>query len=196
MGCFTDTLSADVLVNCDYLGQGGIEDDVILIPHNDVDKTASTFNVSNRMLFDDLACKAGKTGFLLEGIKQAQGFLVEFVPGDDVLDKFRHSYDGVIASPTTANRLEASKLSKGEAYLVVIRKRFKGVAEADEFIVLGWDTGVYITVMTENSREADGMFKFTLSSKDKYLEYDMARNLLETDNATTLVAFNNKFATA
>ena len=50
MGCFTDTLSADVIVNCDYLGQGGIEDDVILIPHNDVDKTASTFNASNRML--------------------------------------------------------------------------------------------------------------------------------------------------
>ena len=121
---------------------------------------------------------------------------MEFVPGDDVLDKWRHTYDGVIASPTTENRLEASKLAKGEAYLVVIRKRFKGANGEDEFIVLGWDTGVYITVMTENSREADGMFKFTLSSKDKYLEYDMARNLLETDNATTLLAFNNKFATA
>ena len=195
MGCFTDTLAADITVNCDYLGIGGVEDDIVLIPHNDLDKTASTINATNRMLFDDFACKSTKTGFLLEGIKQVQGFLSEFVLGSDTLDKWRHVFDGVIASPTAANRLQASKLAKGEPYVAVIRKRFKGLNGADEFLVLGWDAGVYITVMTENSREQEGMIKFTLSSKDESLEYDMVRNLLDTDNATTLTAFNNKFAT-
>ena len=193
MGCFTDILAADILVNCDHLGIAGVEDDVVIIPHNDVDKVASVLNATNRMLLDDLSCKTGKTGFSLEGIKQVQGFLCEFVPGSDTLDKFRHVYDGVIASPTKENRLQASKLAKGEPYMVVVRKRFKGPSGEDEFVVLGWDTGVYITAMTENSREQDGMIKFTLSSKDDSLEYDMVRNLLDTDNATTLTAFNNKF---
>tara|TARA_B110001452_G_scaffold266516_1_gene273603 strand:+ start:1000 stop:1590 length:591 start_codon:yes stop_codon:yes gene_type:complete len=196
MGCFTDRLAGDIIVNCDHLGIGGVEDDVVLIPHNDLDKTASPMNSSNRMLFDDFACKSTKTGFLLSGIKQVQGFLSEFVPGSDSLDKWRHVFDGVIASPTTANRLQVSKLAKGEPYVVVLRRRFKGNDGADEFLVLGWDAGVYITVMTENSREQDGMIKFTLSSKDESLEYDMVRNLLDTNNATTLTSFNNKFATS
>jgi len=196
MGCFTDKLSADILVNCDYLGIAGVEDDIVLIPHSDLDKAASTLNATNRMLFDDFACKSGKTGFLLEGIKQVQGFLSEFVLGTDTLDKWRHVYDGVIASPTKENRLLASQLAKSEPYIAVIRKRYKGENGEDEFIVLGWDAGIYITLMTENSREQDGMIKFTLSSKDESLEYDMVRNLLDTNNETTLLAFNNKFATA
>lgn len=196
MGCFTDRISADIAIDCDNLAIGGVEDDVVIIPHDEVDKTASTVNVTNRMILDAFAAVSGKTGFLLEGVKQAQGFLAEFVPSAETFDKWRHTYDGVIGTPSAVNRLQASKLSKGTPYMVVIRRRYKGAAKADEFIVLGWDAGMYITAMTENSRESDGMIKFTFSSKDDSLEYDMFRTLLDTDNATTLTAFNNKFATA
>lgn len=196
MGCFTDKISADIAIDCDNLGIAGVEDDVVILEHEVVDKTASAINVTNRMLLDALACTSGNTGYLLEGVKQAQGYNAEFVPSTETFDKWRHVYDGVIGTPSAANRLQASKLSKGTPYMVVIRRRYKGAAKADEFIVLGWDAGVYITAMTENSRESDGMIKFTFSSKDTSLEYDMPRNLLDTDNATTLTAFNNKFATA
>lgn len=196
MSCFTEEISADIAIDCNNLAIGGVEDDVVILPFNEVDKTASTINATNRLLLDALACVSGKTGFLLEGVKQAQGFLAEFVPSTETYDKWRHAYDGVIGTPSAANRLQASKLSKGKPYMVVIRRRYKGASKAEEFIVLGWDAGLYITAMTENSRENDGMIKFTFSSKDDSLEYDMFRTLLDTDNATTLTAFNNKFATA
>lgn len=196
MKCFTDEISENIAIDCENIAVGGVEDDVVIIPFDAVDKTASTINVSNPTLLDDLACVSGKSGFLLEGVKNAQGFLSEFVPNEETFDKWRHTYDGVIATPSAVNRLEAQKLASGKPYMVVVRRRYKGLAKADEFLVLGWTNGVYVTAMTEGSRENDGMIKFTLASKDKWLEHYMPKTLLDSDNATTLTAFNNKFATA
>jgi len=92
--------------------------------------------------------------------------------------------------------LEASKMSKGESYMIVVHKRYKGEDEEDAFLVLGWDTGLYISEMNEGSTEADAAIVFVMSSKEDSLEYDAPRLLLETDYATTLAAFVNKFATA
>ncbi|TYP71483.1 hypothetical protein [Aquimarina intermedia] len=194
MGCFTDKLTEDIVNDCDNLSISGIESDVLLVPHSDFNKTATTINATNRMLVDDLVLNAGTTGLKLEGIKQTQGYNWEFVPSEETVDKFRHLFDGMIMTPSAANRLSASKLAKGQSYLVVVHKRYKGANKADAFLILGWDAGLYVTVMTENSRESDSAIKFTLSSKDDTLEYDMPRVLLESDYDTTLTAFNNKFA--
>lgn len=195
MGCLTDRLAADLANNCDNLTITGLETDVILIPHSQVNKVLSTLNATNRMLIDNLEATSGNTGYLLEGVKQLHGYNWEFVPSEETTDKFRHTFEGVIMTPNAANRLSASKLAKGESYLVVVHKRYKGANNADAFLVLGWDTGLYVTAMTENSKESDSAIKFTLSSKDDSLEHDMPRLLLETDYATTLTAFTNKFAT-
>lgn len=195
MGCLTDKLAADFLNDCDNLSITGIEADVILIPHTDVDKVASIINATNRILLDNLTCTSGNSGFTLEGIKQLNGYNWEFVPSEETTDKYRHVFTGVILTPSAENRLSASQMAKGTSYMVVINKRYKGADQEDAFLVLGWDTGLYITEMTESSKESDAAIKFTLSSKDDSLEYDMPRNLLETDYATTLAAFVNKFAT-
>lgn len=194
MGCLTDRLAADISNNCDYLTIAGLESDVVLIPHSLVNKALSTINGTNRMLLDNLEATTGNTGYLLEGVKQLHGYNWEFVPSEETTDKFRHVFEGVIMTPNAANRLSASKLAKGESYLVVVHKRYKGENSADAFLVLGWDSGLYVTAMTENSKEQDAAIKFTLSSKDDSLEHDMPRLLLETDYATTLLAFNGKFA--
>lgn len=196
MGCLSEKLSADLLANCDHLSVTGIEADVILIPLSLVDKAASTINATNRILLDNLACTTGNTGLKLEGVKQLNGYNWEFVPSEETTDKYRHIFSGIILTPSAENRLEASKMAKGESYLVVVNKKYKGENQEDAFLVLGWDTGLYVTEMTENSKESDAAIKFTLSSKDDSLEYDMPRLLLETDYATTLAAFTNKFATA
>lgn len=196
MSCFTDEISADILIDCDNLSIAGVEDDIVILPFDIVDKAGTTINATNRLVLDDLVTNSGTTGYKLEGVKQAQGFNSEFVPSTETFDKWRHVFDGVIATPTPENRLEASKLSKGKPYMLVIRRRYKGPNNTSSFLVLGWDAGVYITEMIENSRENDGAIKFTFSSKDDSLEYDMPRNLLDTDYDTTLLSFENKFATA
>lgn len=195
MGCITDKISADILVDCDNLSISGLEADVILIPRSDFDRTASTINVSNDILLDNLACQSGATGFKLEGVKQLHSINSEFVPSEETVDKFRHTFRGVILTPSAANRLQASKLAKGESYIVVVNKKWKGANDADAFVVLGYDAGLYLTEMTEGSRENDGNILFALASKDTSLETEIPRNLLITNYATTLTAFNNKFAT-
>lgn len=193
--CFLDSLSDDILNDCDNLSIGGIESDILIIPHPAVDKTASAINADNRILLDELALKAETIAYKLEGVKQLNAYNYEFVPGDEnTLDKWRHTLTGVILTPSAANRLQASKLGKGESYMVVVNKKYKGADSEDAFLVLGWDAGLYLTEMTENSKENDAAINFTLSSKDQFLEKDMPRLLLETDYDTTLLAFNNKFA--
>ena len=194
--CYLDELSASIVNDCDNLAIAGIEADVVLIPFANFDKAGSTINATNRILLDDLLCQSGTSGFKLEGIKQLNGFDSEFVPVAESVDRWKHTFRGVIMTPSAENRLQASKLSKGTSYLVVINKKYKGANSEDAFIVLGWDAGLYITEMTESSKDNNGAILFTLSSQEDTLEYDMPRNLLETDYATTLIAFDAQFVQA
>lgn len=197
MGCLTDRLSADIVNDCDNLSVSGIEADILVIPHSDVDKTATTFDATNKKLITDLVLKAGKTGFLIEGVKQTNGYNWEFVPGDATTrDMFRHVAGGRILTPTVENREQADKLGAGESYMIVVNKKYKGAESADAFLVLGWDSGLYLSSMTENSRENNAAILFELSSNDEMLENKSPKVLLDTDYDTTLTAFTNKFEAA
>lgn len=193
--CFLETLASDILNDCDNMTKAGIEADVMIIPQKSIDKTASTIDGTNRMLITDLVLKAAATGFLLEGVKQLNGYNWEFVPNEESVDRYRHVFTGLIMTPSAANRLAFSQLARGEQYTVVVNKKYKGADQEDAFLVLGWDTGMYVTAATENDKEADSAIQFTLSNKDNELEDESPRILLETDYDTTLAAFNNKFVT-
>jgi len=194
MGCATDRISADLLADCNNLTISGIEADVVLIPLSLIDKTASVLDPTNNLLCTNLVLKADSVGLKLEGIKQLNGYNQEFVLGDSQTpDKWRHVFSGVIMTPSTANRSEASKMTKGESYVIVVNKKYKGAGSADAFLILGYEAGLYVTEMTENSRENNAAILFTLSSLDEMLENDMAKNLLDTDYDTTLTAFTNMF---
>lgn len=196
MSCFTEELSEDILIDCLNLSKAGIETDVVIIPKKYIDYAGSTINATNRVLLDELVLLAGNKGVKLEGVKQINGYNWEFVPSEETIDRYRHTFTGVVMTPSAANRLAASKLAKGEQYVIVVNKKYKGANQADAFLVLGWDTGMYLTAMTENSKEVDSAIQFTVSNKDGELEDEMPRILLDTDHTTTLTAFNNLFEEA
>lgn len=197
MGCLTDVINADIAVDCENITVGGIESDILLIPHKDVDKTASTLDAENKLLLTDLVLKAGASGYLLEGVKQTNGYNTEFVKGDDQTpDKSRHTIRGRILTPSVENRLQANKLGKGESYMAVVNRKYKGEDSEDAFLVLGWDTGMYLSVKTENSTENDGAILIEMASDDSLLENDDPKVLLDTSYDLTLTAFNNKFVVA
>ena len=146
------------------------------------------------MIITDLVLKAGATGYLLEGVKQTNGMNSEFIPGDDqTLDKHRHGIRGRVLTPSAANIEQANLLGKGESYMAVVNRKYKGADSADAFLILGWDTGMHLSVMTINSNENDGAILLEMASKDGMLENDLPRVVLDTDYDTTLTAFNNKF---
>lgn len=191
--CFLETLSDDILIDCDNLTKAGIETDVILIPRKQIDFSASTVDTQNRILITDIVLKEGSAAYLFEGVKQLNGYNWEFVPSDETIDRYRHTFSGVIMTPSAKNRLEASKLARGEQYVAVVNKKYKGADQEDAFLVLGWDTGMYVTEMSENSKEQDSAILFTLSNKDDELEDEAPRIFLDTDYDTTLTVFENKF---
>jgi len=189
-------ISADILFDCANPAIGGIEADVLLINAEDIDITATTISNTNKALVTNLALKTGKTGYLLAGVKQVNGANSELVKKEMGPDKFKHVFSGVILNPSAANKLQATNLSEGAKYVVVIEQKWKGASNADAFVILGYKSGLELQTMTWNTKENDGTIAFTLESTEGYEEPTLPLTLLETDYATTKTAFSAKFASA
>jgi hypothetical protein len=192
----TGNLTADILFDCANAPIGGIEQNVVLIKKEDIDVAATTTDATNRVLVTNLQLKAGKTGFLLTGVKQSNGKAWELIKKENAPDKFKHTFSGVIFNPSALNKQQADSLSKGAKYVVVIEQVWKGANSGDAFEVLGLSSGLELMAMTNNSRENDNMIMFDLASADGYEETTMPRTLLDGDYAATKTAFTNKFAQA
>ena len=190
-----EKLSADIIKDCDNAPKAGIEVNAVFINFEDIDKTASTIDGANDLIITSLATLSTTSGYNLEGIKQTNGVGFELVKKEDSFDAYTHTFAGVILNPSAANKALLQELASGGRYVVVVEKKWKGADQADAFEVFGWDSGVEISTNIYNSKESDGVIKFEMASADGYEEPKMSRNLLETDYATTLVAFVNKFAT-
>ena len=120
----------------------------------------------------------------------------ELVKKEQSFDKFKHMFSGIILTLSAANKLQLQQMKEGGRYVVVVEKRWKGVADADAFDVFGIDSGLELNVATYNSNESDGTATIELSSVDSYEEPKIPVNLLLTDYATTKTAFDNKFIQA
>lgn len=191
-----DFLDADISRNCDEAPKGGIEVNAVIIAVKDIDRTNSVKNTTNKILLDKLQLNAGSSGHFIEGIKQAQGVNYELVAKPNLPDGFKHTFEGVVLSPSAANKLALQKILSGVGYAVVIERKWKGTALADAFEVYGFGAGLFPTSAVGNSKENDGVSNFSLASMDGYEEGTLPLTLLESDYATTKAAFDNKFAQA
>lgn len=191
-----EKLTADMAKNCDTKPVGGIEVNAVLINFDDVDKASSTVDASNDLIITNLATVSGTSGYNLEGIKQINGASWELVKNEEGFDKYKHVFSGVVLAPSAVNKKLLDKVLSGGRYVVVIEKKWKGTSQGDAFEVLGFDSGLVASSAVWNTKEADGSIKFELASEEGFEEPAMSKNNLETNYATTLVAFNAKYATA
>ena len=190
-----DKLSADIIKDCDNAPKAGIEVNAVFINFDDIDRGASTLDVTNDLIITSLATLSGTSGYNIEGIKQVNGVSFELVKKEESFDAYKHMFAGVVLAPSAANKALLKEIASGGRYVIVVEKKWKGIDQEDAFEVLGWDSGLEISTAVWNSKESDGVIKFEVASADGYEEPDMTRNLLETDYATTKTAFVNKFAT-
>jgi hypothetical protein len=195
MDC-NELLTQDILRDCKNIAIGGNESDVVIIAKEDVDYAATTFDAANNLLVTDLVLKSGKTGYKLEGVKQTNQTAYELVKKENSVDKYKHTFTGVILSPTAANKAAVRDLASGGDYIVVVNRKFKGEGSSEAFEIYGFRGIFEIATLTYNSNENDGVINFSLSHVDGYEDPEIALSLLETDYDTTLTAFNNSFATA
>ena len=186
-------ITANILFDCDNPSIGGLETDVLLINAEDINIATTTISSTNKTLMTNLALKATKVGFLLQGVKQINGTSYELVKKEFGPDKFKHMFTGVILNPSAANKLQATQLSEGGKYVVVVEQKWKGASNADAFQVYGYKSGLDLMTLTYNSKENDGTISFTLESTEGFEEPIVPYTLLETDYATTKIAFDAKF---
>lgn len=191
-----EKLAADIEKDCDNKPKGGIEVNAVLINFDDIDKSTSTIDGVNDLIITNLSTFAGTSGFKLEGIKQVNGASFELIKNDEGFDKYGHLFAGVLLNPSVENKKSLANIASGGRYVVVVEKKWKGEDQEDAFEVLGWDAGLVISTIVWNTKESDGVIKFELSSEDGFEEPEMTRNNLETNYATTKVAFEAKYATA
>ena len=57
-----DKLTGDIVKDCDNKPKGGIEVDVVIINMDDVDKTTSTIDPTNKFIITSLSTESGTTG--------------------------------------------------------------------------------------------------------------------------------------
>ena len=145
---------------------------------------------------DSFQLLSGKTGYVLQGVKQVNSESYELVKKDTGADKKKHIFSGVILTLSAENKLQLEHLSEGGQYVVIVEKKWKGVDNKDAFDVLGINVGLELNVATFNSNENDGSALFELSSVDGFEEPKFPVNLLIGDYQATKTLFDNKFIQA
>lgn len=196
MAVICGILDADFVLSCDDKAQGGLENDVLLINRSDINYSAITYDAGNKNIVTNFALKSGKTGYLLQGVKQVNSTSFELVKQEFSFDTFKHMFNGVVLTPSSANKEQAEKLASGGKYVVIVNRKYKGALNADAFEIYGLQSGLELETMTYNSKENNGVISFALASAEGEDETSLPKTLLETDYDTTLTAFEAKFAEA
>ena len=186
-------ISADLLYDCTNPPVGGLETDVVLINVADLDRAAITYDATNKDIVTNLQLLPATTGYLFQGIKQINTASSELVKKEFSSDKEKHSFNGVLLNVSAENKGQINQFKDGGKYVAVVNRKWKGAANAEAFLILGLEVGLEIETQTWNSDENDGTLQFVLSSAEGFEEPRLPNTLLETNYATTLIAFTEKF---
>lgn len=160
-------IATDILFDCDNPPSQGLEARVVLINRSDIDRTLSVENVDGTQ---DVELQTGKTGYVLEGVKQINSYNATVTVADNQLTKVAHAFVGRIFNITAETRAFIASLISGANLVAVVEKKAKGAAGKYAYQILGWDNGLEISEGVENSAENDGAFGFTLASSPLALE--------------------------
>lgn len=194
----TGKLTANFLLDCNYLPVAGLTANAVIINFEDIDRGATTISTvaGTQLRMTNLQLKPGTTGYIFTGVKQSNGKSYEFVAVDNLPGRFTHSFAGRIFNPSVANKEQLRNLALGAKYVVVVEQLWKGEDNEDAFEVLGYDAGLILTEATNNSAEESNTINIVLSSEEGIEEPKPPYNLLEVDYPTTSTAFANLFAEA
>lgn len=189
-------ITADMLFDCANAPIGGIEPNVLLFNTLDIDYTTITRDGTNPDIVTNFQLKTGKTGYLLQGVKQVNVAMSELVKKEFSNDKRKHTFNGVVFNASAANKAQLNEMAKGGKYAVMVERKWKGVNNAEAFLIYGLDSGMELTTEVHNTNENDGVLQFSLASADGYEERYLPSTVLETDYATTKTAYDAKFVQA
>ena len=194
MSC-VKAITADFLLNCDELPIGGLDGGIVLINRADVDYAASTLSVTNKILLSTLQLQPAKVGFKVPQVKRSNAKLYSLVQKENSFDKFTHGIRFTIFNPDAATKKNLQDMVGGR-FVAVVEQTWKGANQASAFEVLGFDVGLELTVVNNDSAEADNAITVELATIDGFEEPKVPLTYLDTDYATSKATFDNAFVQA
>jgi hypothetical protein len=194
MTCPTKILTEGILYDClaDIMKKGIAESNAVIINWDDIDHAGSTETDS---IISDLVLKAGTVGLKLEWAQDLASSGSTFAPNTEDVDGFAATFLSRMAT-TTADHADRCRELKDGRFVIVYKSKFKGVDDVDQFKVRGWDQGLKLTELAENTNENSGSILFTLANEDGEFERYPYMVFLETDAATSQSTYDTLFAPA
>jgi len=182
----------DLLFDCADAPKKGIDGGKgVLINWDDIDRSGSTFSGAT---ITDLVLKSGATGFSVQWYKDLASANSAFTPNTEDVDGFTHNFLTRLANSSAANAERANELKNGR-FVMVYETRYKGVNNAEAFKVAGWENGLKLSEMTNNTLENSGATLFTLATEEGDVERYPYSVFLENDYATSKATYDALFAT-
>lgn len=189
MSCDTK-VTTDIIFDCADRPKKGISGSrAVLINFDDIDRAAST---QTGATITALVLKTGTIGYAVSWYKDLASASGEYVPNEEDLDGFKHSWIARLPNSSADNAERAAEI-KGGRFVMVYETKYKGVDSLDAFKVSGWDEGLELESMTNNTDENSGSTPYTLATEADAYEGYPYNVLLNTDYATTLADFDALF---
>jgi hypothetical protein len=189
-------MAQDLLRSCDNKPVQGIEQRLVLINVDDLPATGITFDTTlPSSLITQLELAATKVGYEVQGIKQIMNYTNSLEASEDSDNGVIHSLAGIrIYDPSETTRNQVNKFISGAKVYAVLERKWKGTNNAHAFLFFGLKFGLELSELADNSNENDGTIVMTLSTPSGFKEPYLPHVYRDTDYATSLTAFNNKFA--
>lgn len=182
-------LTEDILFDCADAPIKGLSGGrAVIINYDDVDKAGST---ANGATITDLITTS--SGIKLEWYKELASVASSYAPNSEDVDGFSHSFLSRL-STTSADNAERSNELKNGRFIIILETEYKGVNGTDAFKVYGWDAGLELSEMAQDSNSNSGSMLFTLATREGTVEKYPYNVFLETDYATSKATFEALFA--
>jgi hypothetical protein len=193
MSIICNKISESIVYDCENRPLVGIEQRLVLINENDLDRAAITFGVFYpNALMTKIALKPGKTGYEITGIKQIMNFTNSLVSDEASEDGVKHSITGIkINDPSEKIRNEINKYIGGSKVYAVLARKWKGQDNKYAFLFFGLHYGLSITELKDES--VGGAMQISLSTPGSMKEPYLPHIYRDTDYPTSLTAFENNF---
>jgi len=184
---------ADILFDCNTPPKGGIEQTIVLINREDINKAGSTIDsdvATGKHTITSLALNTGATGYNITGLPGKQIFTTSVTPNvaEDQPDDFTHAVNIRLFNCNETSASLMNNLAVGADLVAVVRNK-SGCIE-----VFGWDAGLKLSEGSRNSNENRGSWLVTLSSTGTDTEPKTPYIFFNTDEATSIARFEAKFA--
>jgi hypothetical protein len=172
-----------IAASCGQTAVAGLEDDVILINYNDIDKTAST--VTNNVI-SSLLLKGSKKGFKFSTFgRSLDESGITFTKGTYRNTWAHDLYLRIFTKDEDAKKY-VNEFGDGAKVVAIVRNNEIGKDGDVAYEVYGWDNGLELKESTSTVAMQDGVvYMLHIGSSDTAQEGSIPKSVFATDLETT-----------